>query len=429
MIKSCKRNIVFVKFAGSNAFEMVVKDIRNMFPALSRKIYGKDLVYFDNAATSQRPQTVIDKWNEITAVSNANIHRAVHRLADEATQAYEAARDAVKSFLNAEHREEIIFTGGTTASVNLVAFSFGEAFVNEGDEVVVTEAEHHSNIVPWQMMCQRKKAVLKVIPVDDEGHLALDDLDRILNDRTRIVAVTHISNVLGIINPVKQIISKCHEKDIPVLVDGAQGAVHCNIDVRDMDCDFYVFSGHKLYAATGTGVLYGKKKWLESMPPYMGGGEMVGTVRFSGTTYAPLPMKFEAGTQNFASAATFKPALEFINLLNNKELIQNNNKIRDYLLDRFLSDKRIKIYGVPRGTNDEKIPLFSFTVEGVHHEDLALILDKMGVAVRSGQMCAEPLMDRFGVTGMLRISLAPYNTMDEAVYFMECLNKAISMLI
>ena len=429
MIKSCKRNIVFVKFAGSNAFEMVVKDIRNMFPALSRKIYGKDLVYFDNAATSQRPQTVIDKWNEITAVSNANIHRAVHRLADEATQAYEAARDAVKSFLNAEHREEIIFTGGTTASVNLVAFSFGEAFVNEGDEVVVTEAEHHSNIVPWQMMCQRKKAVLKVIPVDDEGHLALDDLDRILNDRTRIVAVTHISNVLGIINPVKQIISKCHEKDIPVLVDGAQGAVHCNIDVRDMDCDFYVFSGHKLYAATGTGVLYGKKKWLESMPPYMGGGEMVGTVRFSGTTYAPLPMKFEAGTQNFASAATLKPALEFINLLNNKELIQNNNKIRDYLLDRFLSDKRIKIYGVPRGTNDEKIPLFSFTVEGVHHEDLALILDKMGVAVRSGQMCAEPLMDRFGVTGMLRISLAPYNTMDEAVYFMECLNKAISMLI
>ena len=400
-----------------------------MFPALSRKIYGKDLVYFDNAATSQRPQTVIDKWNEITAVSNANIHRAVHRLADEATQAYEAARDAVKSFLNAEHREEIIFTGGTTASVNLVAFSFGEAFVNEGDEVVVTEAEHHSNIVPWQMMCQRKKAVLKVIPVDDEGHLALDDLDRILNDRTRIVAVTHISNVLGIINPVKQIISKCHEKDIPVLVDGAQGAVHCNIDVRDMDCDFYVFSGHKLYAATGTGVLYGKKKWLESMPPYMGGGEMVGTVRFSGTTYAPLPMKFEAGTQNFASAATLKPALEFINLLNNKELIQNNNKIRDYLLDRFLSDKRIKIYGVPRGTNDEKIPLFSFTVEGVHHEDLALILDKMGVAVRSGQMCAEPLMDRFGVTGMLRISLAPYNTMDEAVYFMECLNKAISMLI
>ena len=429
MIKSCKRNIVFVKFAGSNAFEMVVKDIRNMFPALSRKIYGKDLVYFDNAATSQRPQTVIDKWNEITAVSNANIHRAVHRLADEATQAYEAARDAVKSFLNAEHREEIIFTGGTTASVNLVAFSFGEAFVNEGDEVVVTEAEHHSNIVPWQMMCQRKKAVLKVIPVDDEGHLALDDLDRILNDRTRIVAVTHISNVLGIINPVKQIISKCHEKDIPVLVDGAQGAVHCNIDVRDMDCDFYVFSGHKLYAATGTGVLYGKKKWLESMPPYMGGGEMVGTVRFSGTTYAPLPMKFEAGTQNFASVATLKPALEFINLLNDKELIQNNNKIRDYLLDRFFSDKRIKIYGVPRGTNDEKIPLFSFTVEGVHHEDLALILDKMGVAVRSGQMCAEPLMDRFGVTGMLRISLAPYNTMDEAVYFMECLNKAISMLI
>lgn len=408
---------------------MLVNDIRNMFPILSRKVYGKNLVYFDNAATSQRPQSVIDEWNRISAESNANIHRAVHCLADEATQAYEASRDAVRDFLNAEFREEIIFTSGTTASVNLVAFCFGEAFVKEGDEVVVTEAEHHSNIVPWQMMCQRKGAVLKVLPVDDDGHLMLDELDSLLTEKTRIMAVTHISNVLGLVNPIKEIIDRCHSKGVAVLVDGAQGAVHCKVDVRELDCDFYVFSGHKLYAATGTGVLYGKKKWLESMPPYMGGGEMVGTVRFSGTTYAPLPMKYEAGTQNFASAATLKSAIDFINLLNNNELNKYTDEIRDYILHCLNKDQRIRLYGVPRGTSDEKIPLFSFTVDGVHHEDLALILDKMGIAVRSGQMCAEPLMDRFGVTGMLRISLAPYNTVEEAEYFVKCLNKAIDMLI
>ena len=400
-----------------------------MFPALSRKVYGKDLVYLDNAATSHRVQTVLDEWNRISAESNANIHRAVHRLADEATQAYESARDTVKDFLNASGREEIVFTSGTTAAVNLVAFCYGEAFVKEGDEVIVTEAEHHSNIVPWQLMCKRKGAVLKVLPVDDYGHLKVEMLDEILTEKTRIMAVTHISNVLGIINPVKEIIEKCHSKGVPVLVDGAQGAVHCRVDVQDLDCDFYVFSGHKLYAATGTGVLYGKKKWLDSMPPYMGGGEMVGTVTFAETTYAPLPMKFEAGTQNFASTATLKQALDFVNLLNDNELIKYNDKIRDYLLDYFLNDERIRLFGVPRGTSDEKIPLFSFVVNGVHHEDLALILDKMGIAVRSGQMCAEPLMDRFGVTGMLRVSLAPYNTMEEAEYFVKCLNKAIDMLM
>ena len=408
---------------------MDMKEIRGLFPALSRKVYGKDLVYFDNAATSQRTQGVIDEWNRISAESNANIHRAVHRLADEATQAYEQARDAVKEFMNANERGEIIFTSGTTAAVNLVAFSFGEAFVREGDEVIVTEAEHHSNIVPWQMMCQRKGAVLKVLPVDDDGYLRIDELDSLLTDRTRIMAVTHISNVLGIVNPVKDIISKCHSRNVPVLVDGAQGIVHCKVDVQDLDCDFYAFSGHKLYAATGTGVLYGKRKWLDAMPPYMGGGEMVGTVKFSGTTYAPLPMKFEAGTQNFASAATLKPAIEFVNLLSNSELVRYNNNVKDYLLSELVNDERINLYGVPRGTSEDKIPLFSFTVKGVHHEDLALILDKMGIAVRSGQMCAEPVMDRFGVTGMLRVSLAPYNTMEEAEYFVKCLNRAIDMLM
>lgn len=430
MIKSCKRNIVFAKFAGSIVkWFMLITDVRNMFPVLSRQVYGKNLVYFDNAATSQRPQSVMDKWDEMSSFSNANIHRAVHCLADEATQAYEQSRDAVKNFISAESREEIVFTSGTTASINLVAFSFGEAFVGKGDEVIVTEAEHHSNIVPWQLMCQRKGAVLKVLPVDESGHLMVEKLYSLLTERTRLMAVTHISNVLGIVNPVRKIIEICHSRNVPVLVDGAQGIVHCKVDVQNLDCDFYAFSGHKMYAATGTGVLYGKKKWLDMMPPYMGGGEMVGTVSFKDTTFAPLPMKFEAGTQNFASVATFRSAINIVNLLNGNELTKNSDKIRDYLLEYFLSDGRIRLFGVPRGTNDEKIPLFSFVVEGVHHEDLALILDKMGIASRSGQMCAEPLMDRFGVTGMLRISLAPYNTMEEAKYFVKCLDKAINMLI
>lgn len=409
---------------------MDIKKIRSMFPALARSVYGKSLVYFDNAATTQRVNSVIDKWNEISLNSNANIHRAVHRLADEATEAYEAARDNVKDFVNASSREEIVFTSGATAAVNLVASSFGQLYLGKGDEVVVSEAEHHSNIVPWQLVCERQGAVLRVIPVDDSGHLMVERLEDLLNERTRIVAVTHISNVLGIVNPVKEIVAKCHAKGVPVLVDGAQGIVHCKVDVQDLDCDFYVFSGHKLYAATGTGVLYGKKKWLNEMPPYMGGGEMVGTVRFSGTTYAPLPMKFEAGTQNFAGIATLKPAVEFVRSLEyDIQLRKYNVDIKDFLLNSLLDNDRIRLLGVPHGTTDEKIPLFSFVVDGVHHEDLALILDKMGVAVRSGQMCAEPLMDRFGVTGVLRASLAPYNTMEEAEYFIKCLDKAIGMLL
>ena len=407
---------------------MVTENVRDMFPVLSRKVYGKDLVYFDNAATSQRPQSVIDMWNEISSFSNSNIHRAVHRLADESTQAYEQARDAVKDFINAGSREEIIFTSGTTASINMVAYCFGEAFVSEGDEVIVTEAEHHSNIVPWQLMCRRRGASLKVLPVDESGHLVVDELGELISDRTRIIALTHISNVLGIINPVKEIIDICHSKGVPVLVDGAQGIVHCEVDVQDLDCDFYAFSGHKMYAATGTGVLYGKRKYLDAMPPYMGGGEMVGTVSFAETTFAQLPMKFEAGTQNFASTATFKPAIDVLNLLNSNKLVKEIDKVRDHILEYLISDERIRLFGVPRGTNEEKIPLFSFVVKGIHHEDLALILDKMGIASRSGQMCAEPLMDRYGVTGMLRISLAPYNTMEEAEYFIKCLNRAIDML-
>ena len=379
---------------------MDVKELRSLFPALGRKVYGKPLVYFDNAATAQRPQSVIDEWTRISVESNANIHRAVHLLSEEATEAYEAARESVRMFINAPDRSNIVFTSGTTASVNLVAFSFGEAFVSEGDEVIVSECEHHSDIVPWQMMCQRKNAVLKVLPTDDTGHLKTGLLDSLITDKTRIVCVTHISNVLGLVNPVKDIVRISHLRNVPVLIDGAQGIVHTKVDVQDVDCDFYVFSGHKIYAAPGTGVLYGKRQYLEKMPPYMGGGEMVGTVRFSGTTYAPVPLKFEAGTQNFAGAATIRPALELASQISDdRELDRYSCSVRDFLLDSIMSEARIRLYGVP-DDRDEKIPLFSFSVDGVHHEDLALILDKMGVAVRSGQMCAEPLMDRFGVTGI-----------------------------
>lgn len=407
---------------------MNIDGIRAMLPALSQSVHGKPLVYFDNAATSQRPESVVEKWLSLVRGSNANIHRAVHKLAVDATEEYESTRDAVKEYINAASREEIIFTSGTTASINLVAFSYGESFVSEGDEIIVTEAEHHSNIVPWQMLCQRKGAVLKVLGVDDEGHLKIEDLPALLTDRTKLVAVSQISNVLGIKNPVKEIVKACHSIGCPVLVDGAQGIVHGGVDVRDLDCDFYAFSGHKLYAATGTGVLYGKKEWLDKMVPYQGGGEMIATVRFSGTTYAPLPEKFEAGTQNINSVPTLKPAIEFAELLQDKDIQEYSKQVSDYLYTALTSNPRVRLFGVPRGTED-KISLFSFCVEGAHHEDLALILDKLGVAVRSGQMCAEPLMDRFGVTGMLRASLAPYNTIEEAEYFIKSLERAVGMLI
>ena len=413
--------------------QMRIQDIREMFPALSGKVYGKPLVYFDNAATAQRLKSVVDKMDKLALESNANIHRAVHKLASDATEEYESTRDAVRDFINAGSREEVIFTSGTTASINLVAFSLGEILVHEGDEIIVSEEEHHSNIVPWQMLCQRKGATLKVLGVDDDGHLRVNDLESLITPKTKIVAVTHISNVLGLVNPVKQIVSICHSKGCPVLIDGAQGIVHEEVDVQDLDCDFYAFSGHKIYAATGTGVLYGKKKWLDQMVPYQGGGEMIATVKFSGTTYAPLPGKFEAGTQNINAIPALKPAIEFLKLLRNSELQNDIKGVKEYMEESFASlkmtEKRnIKTYGVPRGT-ETKIPLYSFTVEGAHHEDLALILDKMGIAVRSGQMCAEPIMDRFGVTGMVRVSLAPYNTKEEVDYFVKSLDKAISMLV
>ena len=389
---------------------MTINDIRDMFPALGQQVYSRPLVYFDNAATSQRLENAVRRLDGLALGANANIHRAVHKLASDATEEYESTRDAVRDFLNAESREEILFTSGTTASINLVAYSFGETFINEGDEIIVSEEEHHSNIVPWQLLCERKKAVLKVIGIDDEGHLKIDELKTLLTSRTKLVAVTQVSNVLGIVNPVKQIVNLCHSMNCPVLVDGAQGIVHVGVDVRDLDCDFYAFSGHKLYAATGTGVLYGKKKWLEKMVPFMGGGEMIGSVKFTGTTYAPLPGKFEAGTQNINAVPTLKDSISFLSMINKDDELQRElRSVDEYMyssLSQIKGENEVRLFGVPRGT-ERKIPLYSFVVQGAHHEDLALILDKMGIAVRSGQMCAEPLMDRFGVTGMVRVSLAP----------------------
>jgi len=404
-----------------------VEKIRQEFPELGEQVYGKPLVYLDNAATAQRPRAVIRKWTELSEKYNANLHRAVHHLADVATAEYESTRDAVRDFLNAEYREEVIFTSGTTAAINLVAFSFGEAFVHPGDEILVSEAEHHSDIVPWQMLCERKGASLKVLPVDDRGRLQLELLPSLLTAKTRICCVAQISNVLGIVNPLKQIINICHSVGCTVLADGAQGVVHLPVDVRELGCDFYVFSGHKLYAAPGTGVLYGKRALLEQMPPYMGGGEMIESVRWSGTRYTRLPQKFEAGTQNMAGVPTLRPAIEMVRRMRDPEVMREQEAVKEFIINKLKENPRIRLYGDPE-TLSEKIPLFSFSVEHVHHEDLALILDKMGIAVRSGQMCAEPLMDRYGVTGMLRASFAPYNTLQEAEYLIQSLDKAIKML-
>ena len=395
--------------------------IRAQFPQLQRTVYGKPLVYLDNAATSLRPRSVIERWSRSASEQSANLHRAVHRVAVEATDAYEQARDAVRDFINAPEREEVIFTSGTTHAINLAAFSIGEAFIGEGDEVIVAESEHHSDIVPWQLMCSRRGATLRTLPVDDTGHLQVDLLPSLISPRTKLVCVAHISNVLGLVNPVRRIADICRQSGVMLLVDGAQGIVHQRVDIQALGCDFYAFSGHKMYGAPGTGVLWGRRALLEQMPPMFGGGEMIGTVRWSGSTWAPLPAKFEAGTQDISAVPCWIPAIEALNEM------PPDDAVRDYLYATLTSIEGLTLYGRSSDLS-EKAPLFSFAVQGVHHEDLALILDKMGIAVRSGQMCAEPLMDRFGVTGMLRASFAPYNTMQEAEYFVSSLLKAIKML-
>ena len=407
---------------------MDIDSLRQLFPQLQDKVYGKTLVYLDNAATSLRPSCVVDCWRNSAEHYTANLHRAVHHIADLATRSYEEARSKVASYIGARSASEIVFTSGATASINLVCYSFGRKFIHSGDEIIVSECEHHSDIVPWQMLCEEKGAKLKVWKVDDRGQLSIEDLKSLISADTKLVCLAHISNVLGLKNPVKEVVKLCHSKCCKVLIDGAQGIVHSKVDVQDLDCDFYAFSGHKIFAAPSTGVLYAKKEILDSMPPFMGGGEMISEVKWSGTTYAEPPYRFEAGTQNISGTPTLKCALELMEEIEeSSQIVDNLKDITDYILSGLSSDPRIRLYGIP-GAGYEKVPVFSFSVEQLHHEDLALILDKMGVAVRSGQMCAEPLMDRYGVTGMLRASFAPYNTMQEARFFISSLHKAMDML-
>ena len=406
-------------------------DVRSYFPALDRQVYDKPLIYFDNAATAQRPQAVLDLQQRLCVEACGNIHRAVHKLSADATDFYEAGREAVRRYLNAPGRENIILTSGTTASINLVATCFCERYIEKGERILISAAEHHSNLVPWQLAAARQGAQLEVLPVDEAGELSVEELDRRLKaakGRIRLLAVTHISNVLGIVNPVRDLIETAHRYKVPVLVDGAQGILHETVDVQALDCDFYAFSGHKIYAPTGIGVLYGKKQWLEAMPPYMGGGEMIDTVTFEKTTYAPLPLKYEAGTQNFVAAACLAPALEMARKMAEEPALQENLRtMRDYLREELQKIDGLRLYGQPRDP-EKKIPLFSFTVEGAFPADLAQILDKMGIAVRSGHMCAEPLLNRFGQTSMLRASLAPYNTLAECETFVTVLRRAVRML-
>lgn len=396
-------------------------DIRGQFPILSRRIYGKELVYLDNAATSQKPRSVLDMESRIWRESNANIHRAMHTLSGEMTDLYEQGREAVRRFIGAPSREEVVLTSGTTASLNLLAYCFAERFINKGDKVIVTEAEHHSNIVPWQLALRGKGASLAVLHVDENGEISLEEFEKMLDSRVRLVSVAHISNVLGIVNPVEEIVRIAHSHGIPVAIDGAQGIVHERVDVRKLDCDFYAFSGHKIYAPTGTGVLYGKKAFLEQMPPYMGGGDMIDRVTFEKTTFAPLPLKFEAGTQNYAAAACYVPALDFA------ENAEVDPSIVPYLMEELPGIEGLRLYGLPKDIS-RKAPLFSFTIEGIHPSDIAQILDKLGVAVRSGHVCAEPLMARYGITSVCRASFAPYNTLEEAEILVKALRRAADML-
>ena len=404
----------------------VIENIRAQFPYLESTVRdGRPLVYMDSAATSQKPRSVISCMSSWLAEANANVHRAIYALAAEATDHYEAGREAVRSLLNAASKDEIVLTSGTTASINLLANTFGAKYIKAGDEILVSEGEHHSNLVPWQMLCERSGARLRFIPVEENGEWNLREAERILSEgRVRLVSAAHISNVLGIVNPVEELVAMAHRHGAAVHLDGAQGIVHEEVDVRRIGCDFYSFSGHKLYAATGSGVLYGRKDLLETLPPWMGGGEMVDTVTFQKTTYAPVPLRFEAGTPNFISAATLKPAIDFVTSIRISEVRSNEKEMTSYLISEMNAIDGLRLYG----TGGRKCPLLSFTVDGAHHSDVATLLDKMNIAVRSGLMCSEPLIGKFGRTGMVRVSLGPYNTLEECEYLIKSLRKTVKML-
>jgi len=402
-----------------------VQAIRAQFPILSRKVKGKDLVYLDNAATAQKPLAVIDALVHYYSHYNANIHRGLHTLADEATAAYEASRTAVKDFVGASSPDEIIFTKGTTDSINLVAHSWGKSFLQEGDEIIITSLEHHANIVPWQMIAAEKKAILRVIPIDDNGILDMEAFKAMLGPKTKFVSVIHVSNALGIINPVEEIIRLAHEHNAVVLLDGAQSSVHLDIDVQTLGCDFYVFSGHKIYGPTGVGVLYGRRDLLESMPPYQGGGEMIKEVRFEYTTYNELPFKFEAGTPNIADVIALKAGIDFINSIGKPAIRKHEEILLEYATAQLKDIAGLRIIGDVKN----KVSVISFIIDGVHPQDLAILLDNQGVAVRTGHHCAQPLMHRLGIVGTTRASFAAYNTLEEIDVLTQALNKSLKMLL
>lgn len=401
-----------------------IDKIRTEFPLLSRRVYDKRLVYLDNAATTQKPESVLKKIDEGYRYRNANIHRGVHLLSQEATEAHETARKQVATFLNARSADEIVFTRGTTEAINLVAYSFGERFCSEGDEIVLSQMEHHSNIVPWQMLAERKKLRLKVVPINERGELSLESYREMLTERTRLVAVAHVSNVLGTINPIKEIVEIAHEAGVRVLIDGAQAVAHLPVDVQALDADFYAFSGHKIYAPTGIGVLYGKRELLEAMPPYQGGGEMIKKVTFEKTTYNGLPYKFEAGTPDFISSTALAEALRFVQNIGWESLIAHEDDLLAYATKRLQTEiEDVRIFG----TAAHKSGVLSFLVRDIHPYDLGIMLDKLGIALRTGHHCAEPLIDSLGIPGTIRASFALYNTREEVDIFIEALKRAVAL--
>jgi cysteine desulfurase/selenocysteine lyase len=402
-----------------------IQKIRDDFPVLKQVVNKKPLVYFDNGATTQKPQCVTDVINDYYLRKNSSIHRGVHFLSGQATMEYENARETVKDFIHAKSTNEIIFTSGATGSINLLAFSFGEKYIHKGDEIIVSEMEHHANIVPWQMLCERKKAVLKVIPFNDNGELLIDKFEGLITDKTRIVSVIHVSNVLGTLNPIKEIISVAHNHNIPVCIDAAQSVQHLPINVQELDCDFLVFSGHKIYGPTGIGVIYGKEKYFEEMPPYQGGGDMVDEVTFEKTTYNRLPFKFEAGTTNYIGVIGLAKALEYINSIGLDNIAEYEHKLVQYGTEKLSSIEGVRIYG----NAAQKSSVFSFLIEGVHPLDTGMILDKMGIAVRTGTHCAQPIMKHFGIDGLVRASLSFYNTTEEIDYLCKGIKQVQQMFL
>ena len=398
--------------------------IRQQFPVLNREVKGRPLVYFDNAATSQKPQPVIDALVSYYTRYNANIHRGIHTLAEEATAAFEATRDTVQQFIHAASREEIIFTRGTTEGINLVANTWGRQNIKAGDEIIISTMEHHSNIVPWQILCEEKGAVLKIIPINDRGELLMAEYKKLLNAKTKLVAVAHASNALGTINPVREIIEAAHQAGAVVLIDGAQSTVHLDIDVQQMDCDFFTFSAHKLYGPTGMGILYGKRDLLEAMPVFHGGGEMIKEVTFEKTTYNDLPYKYEAGTPNIADAIAFKTALDFISQTGKENIRKHEEELLRYATQQLEQLPGLKIIG----TAKEKLSVVSFVIDKIHPQDIGILLDNQGIAVRTGHHCTQPLMDRFGIPGTTRASFAVYNTKEEIDQLVAGLKKVIKIL-